>query len=105
MNKYDWLELATRVLGVWLVVNGALGVLNAIGMQASVAAMGRHVNGLSSVSNGAVGSAFLVALGTSFLGTVMVLLAPGFVGWLKNKDARALASNPPTAASPASEPR
>jgi hypothetical protein len=87
MNKYDWLELATRILGVWFVASGALQVLQTISMRSAVPA---KLAGAVDVS----GAAFFVAVGTSFLGTIMVLLAPGFVTWLKRKDARARAGAP-----------
>jgi hypothetical protein len=75
MKKYDWLELATRILGVFFVAQGAIGVLVAIVISALSADVGPH--------------AFFTAIGTSFIGTLMLLLAPGFVGWLDEKDAKA----------------
>jgi hypothetical protein len=75
MKKYDWLELATRILGVYFVAVGAIGVLGAIVISALEADVGPP--------------AFFKAIGTSFIGTVMLLLAPGFVGWLERKDAKA----------------
>ena len=87
MNKYDWLELATRVLGVWFVASGAIQVLQTISMRSAIPAELAGIVNASGVS----GASFFAALGTSFLGTIMVLLAPGFVAWLQRKDAGARA--------------
>jgi hypothetical protein len=93
MNKYDWVEAATRILGVWFVASGALQVLQTISMRSAVPV---KLAGAVDVS----GAAFFVAIGTSFLGTIMVLLAPGFVTWLKRKDASARAGAPQRPAQP-----
>lgn len=70
-------------------VSFAIGVLGAMAMAVSMRSISLDVAG-SSVSN-ATGAAFFLALGTSFLGTAVLRLAPGFVAWLGTKDARAQA--------------
>ena len=63
MNKYDWLEVITRGIGVWLVAQGLSAIVPSLGNPTIV-----------------------IALATSFIGTSFVLLAPGFVGWLEQRD-------------------
>ncbi len=85
MNKYDWLEVVTRAIGIWLVASGAVAVLNSIGLNT--------VEIGSALGESMARSTLVVALGTSFIGTAMVLLAPGFIGWLKEKDDAARATH------------
>jgi hypothetical protein len=93
MNKYDWLEFSTRILGVWFVASGALQVVTTISMRTAMPSEFVKMAGAMGTS-GVSGASFFIALCTSFLGTIMVLLAPGFVAWLQRKDARARAPHP-----------
>src|SRR5688572_14498290 len=88
MNKYDWLEVGTRVIGVYLVAQGLLG------------ALGATILSLDLEAEGILTAMIAAGLLSSFAGTCFVLLAPGFVGWLRGRDeqARSAARRAPASA-------
>lgn len=82
MTKYDWLEFGTRMLGVWFVATGMLAVIDNIQTIAIIPDVPK------------AGLMFFRPVAQSFLGTMMVMLTPGFIAWLRSKDAHAKPSRP-----------
>ena len=76
MNKYDWIEVAARVIGLWFVVSALQALVNAIAFASG------------GVGQSLLSQAFFPILSSSFLGTALLVLAPPIRSFLERMDAR-----------------
>ena len=80
MNKYDWIEAGTRLLGVWFLSQGVIGFVRYVLIAGSES---------SRLGQRAAMEPVLTALFLSFFGTVLLLMAPALIRFLRASDARA----------------